>query len=301
MTKNKLFRLLILIAFFSLVFLSCKPNHEKITKKLFEKYNEVECKNIVQTIGKEIVQNKYYKWDGNKCVLTVEGDLDNAVEQLINFHKDNHCFTDKKGSFNQNEWNHWMYYYINQDEAVNLDSLTTDCFICFEKLQDGNLETFENNAYNSKEDLLYKSFYGKKIKELEEEYTVLYKEKLKIDWMEKCTIQMTDYIYNSKKTLKQLLTGMPDTVTVEKETDGNNLILRAYIAMEGEKVISLESKLQCMKATSSCYCIESNFTINGQTVSAKVWRNVYSDPEGAGECLSYLCKGIELLKVFERK
>lgn len=284
-----------------LLFASCGNNHEKIAKKMLSKYNEPECKNIISNIESELAQEKYYKWNGTKCVLSVEGDLETEIDKLIEFHQSTHNFKDKKNEFNQKEWDNWIYYYNHSDEIDNVDVVRTDCFICWEKIGSEDFDDFENNLVNSKEELIYNSFYGSSVRKLEDKFTELYKEKQKIEWMSKCSVILTDYIYGSTKTVNQLLNGLPEIVTVEKETDGNSLIVKAFIMVDDEKVINLESTFQCVKASSNCYCMESNFTYNGQTASGKVYGNVYSDPEGAGYCLSLLCKGIDILKVFDKK
>lgn len=300
MKCRKLLTKSISFAIVSLFFISCNKNHEKIANKMLIKHNENECEVIVQDITEELAKEKYYKWNGTKCVLTVGDELESEIEKLIEFHKENHSFVDKKGNFSQGEFEDWMYFYLNPYETENPDSVRTDCFICWEKLGFGDYNTFEDNAYNSKEELIYNSFFGNSVREVEEKITEEYKEKLKIEWMGKCSVKLADYIFGSTKTINQLFADMPDIVTMERIVDGNNLIVKAYIEIEDEKVILLESLFQCVKASSNCYCMETNFTFNGQTTSGKVWGNVFNDPEGAGKCLSLLCNGIDILKVFKK-
>ena len=82
MKCRKLITKSISFAIVSLFFTSCNKNHEKIANKMLIKHNENECEVIVQDITEELAKEKYYKWNGTKCVLTVGDELESEIEKL---------------------------------------------------------------------------------------------------------------------------------------------------------------------------------------------------------------------------
>ena len=297
--KMPRFSLIFGILLFVTFFISCEKDHEKIASKMLLAATEDSCTELVDAIGEEIQENDYYVWNGEKCELNVTGELENQLNSLIALHKVKHSFANKKGIVDEKKWADWMYYYNTSDENENSESLYTDCFLCLEKNSSEDKTQFDNELDNcSKSFLLYSSYFGNKIKEKEESLTSLHNQ---LKWMEKCTISMSNFIWDEAKTINDLYKDMPKSVKVTKSIKGNNLIVRASAQVEGDEVLSVAAAFVCSKIGSagSCWISEVSMTSLGQTIKSKCRGGFFNDPSGAGECMGMLSTALDGLKGFK--
>lgn len=147
--KRNLF-LLTVIASLAILFTSCEKNHKKIAEKMLTDKEEPKCIELVQSVWDLVLEDKFYSWTGDKMELNISGDLKDSLDTLIAFHKEKH-------SFNESEWEDWMYYENNQTEESA--GLHTECFLCKQKNKAQDKEKFDSDLVPSNA-IIYASEYG---------------------------------------------------------------------------------------------------------------------------------------------
>lgn len=293
--------MLITISIILVTLTGCKKNHVKIVEKMLANRDESTCSMYMNSLYDELYLKKNYVWNGDEVVLSINDELGNLVNLIIQFHQKNHQFKNKNGEFDSNAWNNWMYYY-NDTDSLEIP-ICTNCFIC--KIQNNfeNKIEFEEslNDYDFK-DLLYKSHYGMEIKANEEKLTHQKRKELaELSWMENCVITYTDYIYYSPKKINDFFKDFPSNVKVEKEINGKNLIITVRCFMGEDEILSLYCEFPCSKILNGGSCYLSKITLSGlgQSMKDEVYGDAYNDPEGAARCLGILEQSLRTIKALK--
>ncbi|MBR5966048.1 MAG: hypothetical protein IK015_08055 [Treponema sp.] len=290
--KKLFFALLCCLA---ILLTSCEKNHKKIAKKLLVSADEKNCSALIDSISNELDKDDYYTWNGTKCELKVTGELEELIKKLIDFHEKNHSFVTKKGDFDEEKWDDWMYFKNHSGEVEKPAELFTNCFLCIEKDDSDNKSEFDSKLVDSSlENIIYSSYFGESVKEKEDSLTKIKKEQLKLQWMGNCDILMSDYIWHSVKTINDIFKGLPKSVTITRKVNGKTLIVYAKASADGDEVMSIAAAFPCTKLGNggTCYVSEVEVTMLGQSASAKCYGGVYSDPHGAGKCLGLLSSAL---------
>lgn len=119
--------------------------------------------------------------------------------------------------------------------------------------------------------------------------------------MGNCSILMSNWVWNSAKTIDDIFKGLPKSVSITKKMNGKTLIVYASATSDGDEVMSVAAAFPCTKLGNggTCYVSEVEFTMLGQSASAQCYGGVNSDPRGAGQCLGLLSSSIEYLKAIK--
>lgn len=270
---------------FTCLLMSCKKDYEKNSTRLLLESNEKECSELIDNLFEELNKNDYYKWNGEKCELTFEGELESVMNSIIDFHKQNHNFVNKNDEFDEEKWSDWMHFYDHPEESENHNELFTNCFICLIKNQLEDKANFDTKLSDfTKQSLIYSAYFGSNVQEKEKKLT-------KIKEAEIAEEKIVEAMY---KPVSYRFENLPPSIKVSKKRSGNNLYV--YASGAGVNVTAL---YKCSKSgsgyTASLYSVsvESNGITQTQTLNEyDLWDipRMYGVLAGVLNSLSELCK-----------
>lgn len=120
------------------------------------------------------------------------------------------------------------------------------------------------------------------------------------DWMNNSVIVLSDYLYGTHKTVKDLFGGTPlETTNTVITSSDKQLVIVNEMVVEGSVIIRITTTFVMNKVgdAGTCYpskfILESPMTFQSQTMSC--YGGPYDDPEGYGQILGALSQCLPLL------